>query len=144
MVISIIFGIIALSILPFWIRASYRLLKDATTTEEAVSPYKRSLERVPVRERGSLNWALPEGGTATMAMMARNMSRYGALVETERALPVGSVVLIHFASQRTMTTATVRHCNLWGSSRFRIGLEFRHPLMVADGGTWEIVMEPVL
>lgn len=140
MVVSIIIAVLAAATLPFWIRMSYRLLREAQTTEATAAAYERGFERTPLRDTGSLNWRSPEGETASVPMKGVNISRSGALVETRGELPLGRVVLIHFGSLRTMTTATVRHCTPCGS-QFRIGLEFRHPLMTAQRGTWEVAVQ---
>ncbi len=141
MVASIVIAVLSAATVPFWIRFTYRLLNEAA--EEPTSAYQRSFERARLRDSGTLNWSLGEGETAAMPLAGVNISKGGALVETKSALPVGTVVLIHFGSLRTMTTATVRHCTPWGS-RFRIGVAFRHPLIAAETGRWEVIVQPAV
>jgi hypothetical protein len=74
-----------------------------------------------------------------MAIQGVNLSTGGALVQARKCLTPGGVVMVHFERLRLMTTATVRHCTPCGSS-YKIGMEFRHPLMAAERGTWTFVV----
>jgi hypothetical protein len=62
-------------------------------------------------------------------MFARgiNMSKAGALIETEEPIPVGSEVYILARELSLVGNATVRHCTRKGL-KFRIGLHFPDPL----------------
>jgi PilZ domain len=138
MVFSILIAVLSVAMLAFWFRFSHRLLSREAQPGET---YARSYERAPIRSAGTVNWSSSEGGALAMAIKGVNLSKGGALVEAKEPLAPGGVVLVHFETLHVMTTATVRRCIAAGSA-YRIGLEFRHPLMVAERGTWTVIVQP--
>jgi hypothetical protein len=66
-----------------------------------------------------------------------NFSENGAIVITNRPLPVKSVVLVYLKSLRLMGYARVRHCSAWGLWKHTVGLEFGGPLMRERVG-WQV------
>ena len=66
-----------------------------------------------------------------------NFSENGAMIITNRPLPVKSVVLVYVKSLRLMGYARVRHCSARGLWKHAVGLEFGGPLMREHVG-WQI------
>lgn len=66
-----------------------------------------------------------------------NFSENGAMVLTNRPLPVKSVVLVYLKSRRLMGFARVRHCSPRGLWKHAVGLEFRGRLMEERVG-WQM------
>ncbi len=102
----------------------------ATVAAAAPAPVKRgehrSSKRLPVDYRFSI---FSSNGAGQHYIPARgiNMSRSGALVETEEPVVIGSVVAVKVNKLGLMGSASVRHCTVKGG-RFRIGLHFPSPL----------------
>ena len=70
----------------------------------------------------------PNSGQRCIPVRGINMSKGGALVESEEPISVSSQVYIRSNQLGLMGTASVRHCNQKGS-KFRIGLHFPNQLM---------------
>jgi hypothetical protein len=66
-----------------------------------------------------------------------NFDRFGALVKLKRELTPGSRVFLYLKSERLMGWATVRHCSRKGPLTYRVGMQFRGPLMRVEAGHWE-------
>jgi hypothetical protein len=86
----------------------------------------RSAKRLPVDYRFSI-FSNGEEGQRYIPARGINMSRSGALVETEEPVGIGAVVSIKVNKLGLMGSASVRHCTGKGG-RFRIGLHFPSPL----------------
>ena len=84
-------------------------------------------QRLPVKYRFSIYAGNPASGQRLIPARSINMSKSGALLETEEPIPVGSVVYVKARDLALMGSASVRHCNAKGS-KFRIGLHFPSPL----------------
>jgi len=66
-----------------------------------------------------------------------NFSETGAMVITNRPLPVKSVVLVHVKSLGLMGFGRVRHCSARGCWKHAVGLDFGGRLMREQVG-WQI------
>jgi hypothetical protein len=66
-----------------------------------------------------------------------NFDRFGALVKLKSELTPGSPVFLYLKSERLMGWATVRHCSRKGPLTYRVGMQFRGPLMRVEAGHWE-------
>lgn len=66
-----------------------------------------------------------------------NFSENGAMVITNRPLPVKSLVRVYLKSLRLMGYARVRHCSARGLWKHTVGLEFGGPLMRERVG-WQV------
>ena len=86
----------------------------------------RSAKRQPVDYRFSI-YSSDTAGQRYIPARGINMSRSGALVETEEPVVIGSVVSIKVNKLGLMGSASVRHCTVKGG-RFRVGLHFPSPL----------------
>ena len=88
---------------------------------------QRFHDRLPVKYRFSI-YSNEKGGQHCISARGINMSRSGALVETEEPIGIGSMIYIQTPELGLMGSASVRHCTAKGS-KFRIGLHFPSPLM---------------
>jgi hypothetical protein len=86
----------------------------------------RSAKRLPVDYRFSI-YSSDAAGQRYIPARGINMSRSGALVETEEPVIIGTVVSVKINKLGLMGSASVRHCTV-KSGRFRIGLHFPSPL----------------
>ncbi len=93
----------------------------------AASSENRFHQRLPVKYRFSIYASDTESGQRHLMARGINMSKSGALVETEEPLRVGTLVYIKTRDLALMGSATVRHCTAKGS-KFRVGLYFPSPL----------------
>jgi len=98
----------------------------AAVTAQGQGRDNRKIKRLPVDYRCSL-FSREAAGQRYIPARGINMSRAGALIETEEAVAIGSVVSIKVNKLGLMGTASVRHCTAKGG-RFRIGLHFPSPL----------------
>jgi hypothetical protein len=98
----------------------------ATATAPATRSEHRSAKRLPVDYRFSI-FSNDASGQRYIPARGINMSRSGALVETEEPVVIGSVVSVKVNKLGLMGSASVRHCTVKGG-RFRIGLHFPSPL----------------
>lgn len=98
----------------------------ATATAPATRGEHRSTKRLPVDYRFSI-FSNDASGQRYIPARGINMSRSGALVETEEPVVIGSVVSVKVNKLGLMGNASVRHCTVKGG-RFRIGLHFPSPL----------------
>jgi hypothetical protein len=98
----------------------------AVSTAPAKRAEHRSAKRLPVDYRFSI-YSNDADGQRYIPARGINMSRSGALVETEEPVSIGSVVSIKVNKLGLMGSASVRHCTTNGG-RFRIGLHFPSPL----------------
>ncbi len=98
----------------------------ATATAPAARAKHRSAKRLPVDYRFSI-FSNGKSGQRYIPARGINMSRSGALVETEEPVVIGSVVSVKVNKLGLMGSASVRHCTVKGG-RFRIGLHFPSPL----------------
>ncbi|SRR5579864_5022948 len=98
----------------------------AAATTPATKGEHRSAKRLPVDYRFSI---FSSGGAGQRYIPARgiNMSRSGALVETEEPVSIGTVVSIKVNKLGLMGSASVRHCTE-KAGRYRVGLHFPSPL----------------
>lgn len=75
-----------------------------------------------------------------------DLHRAGARIAADQPLTTGSVLFLFDKSHGLMGWATVRW-GCWSGPNFHLGLEFRHPLMRAEAGTWQfscVVSSPEL
>ncbi len=77
--------------------------------------------------------------TQDRRLMAKgiDLHRGGAQVLAECPAEPDSVAFLYIESYQLLGWARVRWCVPDGRSRYRIGLEFRSPLMRADFGVWQ-------
>jgi hypothetical protein len=68
-----------------------------------------------------------QGGQRRFRASALDVSKNGILVQTEEAIPAGTVVYLQTAGFTALGKASVRHCTQKGL-RFRIGLYLPDPL----------------
>ncbi|HJT88670.1 MAG TPA: PilZ domain-containing protein [Bryobacteraceae bacterium] len=66
-----------------------------------------------------------------------NLNRGGALVVADCPAEPDSVAFLYIESYQLLGWARVCWCTPVGRSQYRIGLEFRSPLMRADFGIWQ-------
>jgi hypothetical protein len=86
----------------------------------------RSAKRLPVDYRFSI-YSKEQTGQRYIPARGVNMSRSGALVESEEPVSIGSTVAVKINKLGLMGSASVRHCTI-KRGRFRIGLHFANPL----------------
>jgi len=98
---------------------------------------RRGLQRLGLAFSATLDWTGSAGNAVSVEVRGIDLSRMGAMVRSPEALPPGSVVFVNIRSHGLMGVAHVRHCTPWGRG-FRIGLEFRSPLMRREAGEWQI------
>jgi len=84
-------------------------------------------QRLPVKCKFSIYAADAQSGQRYIPARGINMSKSGALVETEEPIGVGTLVYVKARDLALMGSATVRHCTVKGS-KFRLGLHFPSPL----------------
>ena len=87
----------------------------------------RSNKRLPVNYRFLVYFNDSETGQRCIVARGINMSKSGALVETQEPLALGNTVYLKVGDLGLMGTASVRHCTVRGP-KFRIGLYFPTPL----------------
>jgi hypothetical protein len=90
---------------------------------------KRLQQRVAINCQLNLCWQDPDGNRV-LRVRAIDISKFGILVEAERAIRPGTAVSVQTVSM-VLGTACVRHCTPKGL-KFRIGLRLpdcliRHP-----------------
>jgi hypothetical protein len=102
---------------------------DAVKARAAAAAFSehRFHQRLPVKYKFSIYASDPTAGQRYILARGINMSKSGALVETEEPIRVGSLVYVKARDLALMGSASVRHCNAKGS-KFRIGLHFPSPL----------------
>jgi hypothetical protein len=71
-----------------------------------------------------------------LAVRGIDLHRAGARISLDQPLPAGTVVFLFDKSHGLMGWATVRWGS-WHGHKYHLGLEFRHPLMRAEAGTWQ-------
>ena len=102
---------------------------DAVKARAAAAAFSenRFHQRLPVKYKFSIYASDTQSGQRHLMARGINMSKSGALVETEVPIRVGTLVYLKARDLALMGSATVRHCNAKGS-KFRIGLHFPSPL----------------
>jgi hypothetical protein len=110
----------------------WRNFAGSTQETKAAAKPRRRVPRRALKFKAVL-------GVGDCRLKARgvNFSENGAMIITNRPLPVKSVVLIYLKSLRLMGFARVRHCSARGLRKHSVGLEFGGPLMPAHVG-WQI------
>jgi hypothetical protein len=88
----------------------------------------RFYDRLPVKCRFSIYTEDSQAGQRCIPARGINMSKAGALVESEEPIRPSSQVYVKATGLGLMGSATVRHCTQKGS-KFRIGLHFPNPLI---------------
>jgi len=88
---------------------------------------RRSDPRVPRNSQIVLCCLDRNGGQRRFRASALDVSKNGILVQTEEAIPAGTVVYLQTSGFTAMGKASVRHCTQKGL-RFRIGLYLPDPL----------------
>jgi hypothetical protein len=87
----------------------------------------RSHKRLPVNYRFLIYFNDPETGQRCIPARSINMSKSGALVETQEPIGLANMVYVKVGKLGLMGMASVRHCTVRGS-KFRVGLYFPNPL----------------
>ena len=90
----------------------------------------RKRTRSPAAGSVRVNWRTAEGYSFAAVARCLDLSRGGAMLELERAIPIGTLVQIESREFRIAGLAMARHCRPAGM-RFRVGLEF------ASGLQWD-------
>jgi len=95
-----------------------------TVTKQAASPEKKGAgkrlhERLAVQSQVHLSWQDREG-TRVLQARAIDISRFGLLVEAEKAIAPGTLVSVQ-TKATLIGKACVRHCTPKGM-KYRIGL----------------------
>jgi hypothetical protein len=88
---------------------------------------QRSYDRLPVKCRFSI-WVDDPKGQRYIVARGINMSKAGALVESEEPIRPATLVYVKATGLGLMGSGVVRHCTQTGS-KFRIGLHFPNPLI---------------
>lgn len=89
---------------------------------QPAKPKSRRLEpRIPRNSQLVLCCLDRQGGQRRFRALALDVSKNGILVQTEEAVPAGTIVYLQTASFTALGKASVRHCTQKGL-RFRIGL----------------------
>jgi len=78
-------------------------------------------DRVAVNARLDIYWDDPKNGQRHARVRAADLSKFGMQVESERAIPTGTVVLIYTAQGGVVGRASVRHCVPVGMN-YKVGL----------------------
>jgi len=101
------------------------------TNPPSPSSERRAYTRMKVQFKGSVDF---EG--QRLRVRGIDLHRAGARLSSDRRLPLGARVFFYAKSHGLMGWAIVRWCS-WGQSNYQVGLEFRHPLMRAEAGSWQ-------
>ena len=116
---------------PSW-NWSRTLARNAGPTARVVFPATRTDSRVLRRCKTkcpvTLSWQDTEGRTCSIRAHGVDMSGVGARVESRGPMRPGSFVFVQAPELNLMGGAIVRYCTFRGL-KYRIGLEFRNPLM---------------
>ena len=81
-------------------------------------------------------------GGKRLKIRGRNLDRGGAMVLAKEPAAVDSRAFLYIETYQLLGWATVRWCASSGLA-YRIGMEFRSPLMRADFGIWQFSAVPV-
>lgn len=85
-------------------------------------------QRFPIKYRFKLLWQQEGQPGQSLMVQGKNISESGLLVESSRPFDSGDVLIVYCDELQLMGSGTVRHCRRVGA-KYRIGLEFRQPLM---------------
>src|SRR5690349_20543143 len=90
---------------------------DAVKARAAAAAYSenRFHQRLPVKHRFSIYAPDAEAGQRYIPARGINMSKSGALVETEEPIRVGTLVYLKARDLALMGSSSVRHCTAKGS-----------------------------
>jgi len=102
-----------------------------SSNTDSIQPAKpksrRSDPRVPRNSQVVLCCVDRNGGQRRFRALAVDTSKNGLLVQTDEAIPAGTVVYLQTAGFTALGKASVRHCTQKGL-RYRIGLYLPDPL----------------
>jgi hypothetical protein len=88
----------------------------------SIDEEKRRLHsRIPANARLQLQWHDVRAGQRQMPARAVNASKVGALVEVERPIPTGTILVIYTTQGLVVGRGNVRHCTPKGMN-YLIGL----------------------
>jgi len=85
------------------------------------SAERRAHERVPINTQLQLRWEEKKGVQRQVRARAVDVSKVGVQVQTEKAIPTGTIVNVYSAQFAPIGRASVRHCTLNGMD-YTIGL----------------------
>jgi c-di-GMP-binding flagellar brake protein YcgR len=85
------------------------------------SAERRAHERVPINTQLQLRWEEKKGVQRQVRARAVDVSKVGVQVQTEKAIPTGTIVNVYSAQFAPIGRASVRHCTLKGMD-YTIGL----------------------
>jgi PilZ domain len=130
-VASIFWGAAAVSV------AAWFLVRGARKRARRIIDERRSFPRPPLGFRATMKLQKRDGTTATLRVRGYDLTRLGAKVISNEPLPPGSVVFLELPGFNLMGVGHILHCTAH-RLKFRIGMEFRTPLMRSYEGTWAI------
>ena len=112
-------------------------VREKRRPAEATPPAERRFHpRMAMRFNAVLH---VRNGAPAWRVRGMDISRFGAMVETNEPVVAGNVVFFHSLGHGKMGFARVRYCaGDRGVANFRVGLEFTNELMMADLGHWHI------
>ena len=87
----------------------------------AASAEQRAHERVPINTQLQLRWEEKKGVQRQIRARAVDVSKVGVQVESEKAIPTGTIVNVYSAQFAPIGRASVRHCTPKGMD-YTIGL----------------------
>jgi hypothetical protein len=127
---SILWGAAAVSIVAWF-------LLRAARPRGIVAAERRALPRPLLAFRASIKHHKVDGSTATIKVRGSNLNTFGAQVVSRYPLLPGSVIFIDLFSYKLLGVAHIVYCKAhW--PKYRIGMEFRSPLMRSYKGTWAL------
>jgi hypothetical protein len=85
------------------------------------SAERRAHERVPINTQLQLRWEEKKGVQRQVRARAVDVSKVGVQVQTEKAIPTGTIVNVYSAQFAPIGRASVRHCTPKGMD-YTIGL----------------------
>jgi hypothetical protein len=98
---------------------------------------RRSFPRPPLGFRATLKLQKQDATATTIRVRGYDLTKFGTMVISNYPLVPGSVVFIEIPSVKLMGIGHVKHCRQH-NLKFRIGMEFRNPLMRSHEGVWKI------
>lgn len=87
--------------------------------------------------RASLQLQKPDGTQSTIQVRGSNLTRLGASVISREWVAPGSVVFVDLTAHHLMGLGHIVYCSAEGL-KYRIGMEFRSPLMPSCPGMWAL------
>ena len=109
-------------------------VKSWMTKLNALFADGRRRPRLKTRFQASLS-----GSFGSLSVTGSDMNRTGAGVQSESAVPAGSLVFLRIANLGLFGFARVKHCSP-STEGFRLGLEFREPLYRSEPreNSWQV------